>query len=207
MAQTNARRPMIDHLGSEAETKEHNAHDERHEDTGVLSLGLNEQDPSREYELAAHFERLPKIGVRLGRCGNALEERLAAYPQQGGVQQGDPQRPDPDKDECGGEGFFVFFRVTRELQGRLQVAPDLAVAVGDMLAMKGLEDAHRRARYDQEREAQHERQDTTQRGVDCSGHPLSGAVDLSVDLPMALPQELDAHRTRRIQEHETKGPG
>eukprot|EP00966_Prymnesium_polylepis_P043046 999936-Prymnesium_polylepis.1 len=136
---------MVEKRG--AESKEDNVHDERHEDAGLLGIVLNEQNPPRQRQLAAHLEWLSPEGCSLvvtreevrratQRRFVASAERVTAGPQQHHVEQGDPHWPQGDKEEGNDTGTLVALCVARQPQVSLKVTTHLAFAVIERVARK-----------------------------------------------------------------------
>eukprot|EP00966_Prymnesium_polylepis_P099955 2314119-Prymnesium_polylepis.1 len=152
-----------------AECKEGNANKKRHEYASLLKPLLDQQHPAygvdtqlnpqgavcakrgshsleeqklrtRQCELAAHVQRLPKESKRLivspqessrtaEGCRFACEERLPAMPQKHRVQQRNADRPHNGKNERGPFHVVVLVRATIQSQIVPKITPRLECVV------------------------------------------------------------------------------
>jgi hypothetical protein len=119
-------------LEAKVEAEECDADKDCHDHACLFRFFADEQDPTRDRQLAAHLERLPEEVWRLvvarqegGRAAqrgrNARAQRLAARPQQHRVQQGDAHRPQGKHRKGRGAGALVLLGIARERQVGVQV--------------------------------------------------------------------------------------
>eukprot|EP00966_Prymnesium_polylepis_P204756 4743387-Prymnesium_polylepis.2 len=140
-------------MNGEMQREKRDTDEQCHHHPGNFRLLFDQQNPSGKSQLAAHLERLPpengcRIVARQEACGagelcrGALEQRVAARPEQESVQNGRSDRPDRNEPRSHCASRIVLTPVATECRVRFEVAPHLALAVLEWLTRVCPEDAH-----------------------------------------------------------------
>eukprot|EP00966_Prymnesium_polylepis_P322033 7378306-Prymnesium_polylepis.4 len=155
------------------EGEEANADQDCREHASLLRVLIDQHDPTRERQFAAHLDRLPPEGEAFvvgreerGRTAearwSARADRVAACPKQKSVHDGNADRPHKHQDGCDTLRQRILSSVASDIQILGHVSPRLASIVFYPITKKRLEDARRRARHHQECHTQRKRQDISQ---------------------------------------------